>query len=31
MLVRRDCTNIEFQDTTVADESGLTRDRPIEL
>ena len=30
-LVRRDCTNIESQDTTMADESRLTRDRPIEL
>uniref|UniRef100_A0A0D3A8N8 Enoyl-[acyl-carrier-protein] reductase, mitochondrial n=1 Tax=Brassica oleracea var. oleracea TaxID=109376 RepID=A0A0D3A8N8_BRAOL len=30
-VVRRDCTTIESQDTTMADESRLTRDRPIEL
>ena len=30
-LVRWDCTNIESYDTTMADESRLTLDRPIEL
>ncbi|KAF3568838.1 hypothetical protein DY000_02013889 [Brassica cretica] len=29
--VRRYCTNIESQDTTMIDESHLTRDRPTEL